>query len=79
MHQLVSRTGCKLTLIDVMALSLENGSNFRTILRMDKFLNMDTNDINLGRERERERERQRERQREREREKGVGLKSKEAT
>ena len=68
MHQLVSRTDCKLTLIDVMALSLENGSNFRTVLRMNKFLNVDTNDINLGRERERETEKERERKRERKRE-----------
>ena len=61
MH-VVSRTGCMLTLIDVMPLSLKNGSNFRAILRMDKFLNMDTNDINLGRGGERKREREREKE-----------------
>ena len=42
-----------LTLFNVVALGLENGSNFRTILRMNEFLNMDTNNINLERERER--------------------------
>lgn len=50
-------TACMLTLVNVMALSLENGSNFRAILRVDELLNMDTNDINLGRGRGRERER----------------------
>ena len=55
-----------------MSLSLENGSNFRAVLGMNEFLNMNTNDIHLcedeeeggrGRE-ERERERERERGRE---------------
>ena len=49
-----------LTLVNVMALSLKNGSNFRAILWMNELLNMDTNNINLclygGREREIERD-----------------------